>query len=78
MVLKGAKILAIPTATVATTTGNDIEAMAFTRARENMVFVINANLVRGGFAPGEDSGKLYSHTYIAGPEFPHGAHSRQH
>ena len=70
MVLRGAKILAIPTATVATTTGDDIEAMAFTRARENMVFVINANLVRGGFEPGDDSGKLYSHTYIAGPEFP--------
>jgi predicted amidohydrolase len=71
MVLRGAKILAIPTATVGTTTGGDIEAMAFTRARENMVFVVNANLVRGGFESGNiGDKKLYSHSYIAGPEFP--------
>jgi predicted amidohydrolase len=72
MVLKGAKILVIPTATVATTIGNDIESMAFTRARENMVFVINANLVRGGFEEKDagDKAKYYNHSYIAGPEFP--------
>jgi predicted amidohydrolase len=71
MVLKGARILAIPTATVATTTGGDIEAMAFTRARENGVFVVNANLVNGyvGAVVGKDT-KLYSHSYIAGPDFP--------
>lgn len=71
MVLKGARILAIPTATVATTTDGDIEAMAFTRARENGVFVVNANLVNGyvGLEPGKDA-RLYSHSYIAGPDFP--------
>ena len=34
MVLKGAKLLAIPTATVATTTGGDIEAIPHPRARK--------------------------------------------
>jgi predicted amidohydrolase len=71
MVLKGARILAIPTATVATTMSGDIEQMAFTRARENVVFVINANLVGGGFdghVKGEP--KYYSHSYIAGPVYP--------
>jgi predicted amidohydrolase len=71
MVLKGARILAIPTATVATTTGGDIEAMAFTRARENGVFVINANLVNGYVgAPPAEGERYYSHSYIAGPDFP--------
>src|SRR5690606_28155227 len=71
MVLKGARILAIPTATVGTTKSGDIEQMAFTRARENVVFVINANLVRGGFdGPVEGEPKYYSHSYIAGPQFP--------
>lgn len=72
MVLKGAKMLVIPTATVATTTGNDIEAMAFTRARENGVFVVNANLVNGylGAPPLAEGDRLYSHSYIAGPDFP--------
>jgi len=71
MVLKGARLLAIPTATVATTTGNDIEAMAFTRARENNVFVVNANLVNGyvGLELPNDA-RLFSHSYIAGPDFP--------
>jgi predicted amidohydrolase len=71
MVLKGARILAIPTATVSTTKGGDIEQMAFTRARENVVFVINANLVGGGFE-GEVEGepRYYSHSYIAGPQYP--------
>jgi len=71
MVLKGARMLVIPTATVATTTTGDIEAMAFTRARENGVFVVNANLVNGyvDFPP-PDGAKLYSHSYIAGPDFP--------
>jgi predicted amidohydrolase len=71
MVLKGANLLVIPTATVATTTGKDIEAMAFTRARENNVFVVNANLVNGYVGlelPNE--AKLFSHSYIAGPDFP--------
>ena len=71
MVLKGARILAIPTATVATTMTGDIERMAFTRARENVVFVINANLVRGGFdGHVEGEPKYYSHSYIAGPQYP--------
>jgi predicted amidohydrolase len=72
MVLKGAKMLVIPTATVATTTGADIEAMAFTRARENGVFVINANLVNGyaGAPPLREGERYYSHSYIAGPDFP--------
>jgi predicted amidohydrolase len=71
MVLKGARILAIPTATVATTTSGDIEQMAFTRARENVVFVINANLVGGGFdGHVEGEPKYYSHSYIAGPSYP--------
>lgn len=71
MVLQGARIIAVPTATVGTTVSGDLEKMAFARARENNVFVINANLVRGGF-----DGKLvgeprfYSHSYIAGPEWP--------
>jgi predicted amidohydrolase len=71
MVLKGARLLAIPTATVATTTGNDIEQMAFTRARENNVFVVNANLVNGyvGLELPNDA-RLFSHSYIAGPDFP--------
>jgi predicted amidohydrolase len=68
MVLKGAKMLVIPTATVATTTGGDIEAMAFTRARENGVFVINANLVQGHI--GREEHPEVSHSYIAGPDFP--------
>jgi predicted amidohydrolase len=72
MVLKGARILAIPTATVPTTTGNDIEAMAFTRARENGVFVVNANLVNGyvGAEQPADRSQYVSHSYIAGPDFP--------
>lgn len=72
MVLKGAKILAIPTATVATTIGGDLEAMAFTRARENGVFVINANLVNGyvGAPPLAEGERYYNHSYIAGPDFP--------
>jgi predicted amidohydrolase len=72
MVLKGAKILAIPTATVATTTRGDIEAMCFTRARENGVFVANANLVNGyvDAPPLAEGESLYSHSYIAGPDFP--------
>jgi predicted amidohydrolase len=72
MVLKGAKVLAIPTATVATTSGGDIEAMAFTRARENGVFVVSANLVRGylGADNPEQTVRYYSHSYIAGPDFP--------
>jgi N-carbamoylputrescine amidase len=72
MVLKGAKLLVIPTATVATTTGGDIEAMCFTRARENGVFVANANLVNGyvGAPALADGERLYSHSYIAGPDFP--------
>src|SRR5690606_30725050 len=71
MVLKGARILTIPTATVGTTRSGDIEQMAFTRARENVVFVINANLVRGGFdGHVEGEPKYYSHSYIAGPQFP--------
>ena len=68
MVLKGAKMLVIPTATVATTTGADIEAMAFTRARENGVFVVNANLVQGHI--GREEHPEVSHSYIAGPDFP--------
>jgi predicted amidohydrolase len=68
MVLRGAKMLVIPTATVATTTGGDIEAMAFTRARENGVFVINANLVQGHI--GREEHPDVSHSYIAGPDFP--------
>ena len=41
------------------------------RARENNVFVINANLVGGGFE-GDIKGepKFYSHSYIAGPQWP--------
>jgi predicted amidohydrolase len=68
MVLKGAQMLVIPTATVATTTRGDIEAMAFTRARENGVFVINANLVKGHI--GREEHPDVSHSYIAGPDFP--------
>jgi predicted amidohydrolase len=68
MVLKGAKLLVVPTATVATTTRGDIEAMAFTRARENGVFVINANLVQGHI--GREEHPDVSHSYIAGPDFP--------
>lgn len=72
MVLKGARILVVPTATVATTTGGDIEAMAFTRARENGVFVINANLVNGyiGAPPPTEGERQYSHSYVTGPDFP--------
>jgi predicted amidohydrolase len=68
MVLKGAKLLVIPTATVATTIAGDIEAMAFTRARENGVFVINANLVKGHI--GREEHPEVSHSYITGPDFP--------
>jgi predicted amidohydrolase len=71
MVLKGARMLVIPTATVATTTSGDIEKMAFTRARENGVFVINANLVKGYVGLDEPAdAEYYSHSYIAGPDFP--------
>lgn len=71
MTLQGARIIAVPTATVGTTVSGDIERMAFTRARENNVFVINANLVGGGFE-GEIKGepRFYSHSYIAGPQWP--------
>lgn len=71
MTLQGARIIAVPTATVGTTKGGDLEKMAFARARENNVFVINANLVRGGF-DGHIQGepKFYSHSYIAGPNWP--------
>lgn len=71
MTLQGAKIIAVPTATVGTTVGGDLEKMVFTRARESNVFVINANLVGGGFE-GEIKGepKFYSHSYIAGPKWP--------
>jgi predicted amidohydrolase len=72
MMLKGARILAIPTATAATTRPGDLEAMAFTRTRENSVFVINANLTRGGFDPDEpEDAEYFGHSHITGPEFPH-------
>jgi predicted amidohydrolase len=72
MVLKGARLLAIPTATVTTTTVGDIEAMAFTRARENGVFVASANLVNGyvDAPPLGEGARLCSHSFIAGPDFP--------
>jgi hypothetical protein len=46
--------------------------MCFTRARENGVFVVNANLVNGyvGAPPLAEGERLYSHSYIAGPDFP--------
>lgn len=71
MTLQGARIIVVPTATVGTTVSGDLEKMAFARARENNVFVINANLVRGGF-DGHIQGepKFYSHSYIAGPNWP--------
>ena len=71
MTLQGARIIAVPTATVGTTVSGDLERMAFTRARENNVFVINANLVGGGF-DGEVKGepRYYSHSYICGPQWP--------
>lgn len=71
MALQGARIIAVPTATVGTTRGGDLEKMAFARARENNLFVINANLVAGGFE-GEIKGEpeFYSHSYIAGPNWP--------
>ncbi|MFT4025227.1 MAG: carbon-nitrogen hydrolase family protein [Novosphingobium sp.] len=71
MVLQGARIIAVPTATVGTTVAGDLEKMAFARARENNVFVINANLVGGGFEGTiEGEPRFYSHSYIAGPEWP--------
>lgn len=71
MTLQGARIIVVPTATVGTTKGGDLEKMAFARARENNVFVINANLVRGGFDGHiEGEPKFYSHSYIAGPNWP--------
>jgi predicted amidohydrolase len=71
MTLQGARIIAVPTATVGTTKSGDLEKMAFARARENNVFVINANLVRGGFDGHiEGEPKFYSHSYIAGPNWP--------
>ena len=70
MMLRGARILAIPTATVVTTIEGDIEAMAFTRARENTVFVVNANLVRGGFDDEGAQAAVRSHSFVAGPEAP--------
>jgi predicted amidohydrolase len=71
MTLQGARIIAVPTATVGTTVSGDLERMAFTRARESNVFVINANLVGGGFE-GEIKGepRFYSHSYVAGPQWP--------
>jgi predicted amidohydrolase len=71
MTLQGARIIAVPTATVGTTVSGDLEKMAFARSRENNIFVINANLVGGGFE-GQIVGepKFYSHSYIAGPEWP--------
>jgi predicted amidohydrolase len=71
MTLQGARIIAVPTATVGTTKSGDLEKMAFTRARENNVFVINANLVGGGFEGHvEGEPRYYSHSYIAGPQWP--------
>ena len=71
MTLQGARIIAVPTATVGTTVSGDLEKMAFARSRENNVFVINANLVRGGFDGHiEGEPKFYSHSYIAGPKWP--------
>lgn len=71
MTLQGARIIAVPTATVGTTRSGDLEKMAFTRARENNVFVINANLVGGSFeGPVKGEPKYYSHSYIAGPKWP--------
>jgi predicted amidohydrolase len=71
MTLQGARIIAVPTATVGTTVSGDLEKMAFARARENNVFVVNANLVRGGFDGHiEGEPKFYSHSYIAGPKWP--------
>jgi predicted amidohydrolase len=71
MTLQGARIIAVPTATVGTTVSGDLEKMAFARARENNVFVINANLVRGGFDGHiEGEPRFYSHSYIAGPRWP--------
>jgi predicted amidohydrolase len=65
LVLRGARLLAVPTATVPTTNDGELEKMAFARSRENMVFLAVANLLRR--VPGKE---LVGYSVIAGPQHP--------
>jgi predicted amidohydrolase len=68
--LKGARLIIAPTAGLRTSehSAGDLRQMTFTRARENLVFVVMANLVG---APGDPSGSVYAGgSVIAGPRFP--------
>jgi predicted amidohydrolase len=68
MSLRGARLILAPTANAATTEPDDLKHLAFARARENLVFVVMANLV-GDPQDGHGS-KFLGHGVVAGPAFP--------
>jgi predicted amidohydrolase len=69
LALKGAWLIAVPTASVSTIRPQHLEMATFVRARENMVNVAAANLVGD---PKDPVGTKYiGHSVIAGPKFPH-------